>query len=75
MKQYCSVCSNAIDEGADPPYGWLIYCTAKKAYVSGRNVTKPNKCSFFDADSSAELKAMAEDPTEDNVTENQISLF
>lgn len=75
MKKYCRICINAIDEGENQVCGPIIFCTAKKSFVTGKNVTKPNKCLFFDADSSAELEAMAEAPAEDNVTENQISLF
>lgn len=75
MKQCCSVCFNAIDEGENPVCGQLIYCTAKMAFVSGRKVTKPNKCLFFNADSSKELEAMAKELEEDTITENQISLF
>lgn len=75
MKQCCLICTNSIDHGDDHPLGRLIYCTAKQRFRSGRHATHPNHCTKFESDASATLEAMAEDPAEDTITDNQISLF
>lgn len=75
MKKCCSNCLNAHEEGESPLCGRIIFCAAKKSFVTGRNVTKPNKCPNYCSSASQESEPMADEPAEDRITENQISLF
>lgn len=79
MKQYCRYCAFACPHDDD----W-IWCTEKKKFRSGSQVTSPNKCPQFafcsiDAlNPDHEYKPREEKPVEeaqDTITENQISLF
>lgn len=81
MKQYCRYCAFACPHDDD----W-IWCTEKKKFRSGSQVTSPNNCPQFSFCSIDALnpdheytprkeKEKPVEVAEDNVTENQISLF
>lgn len=79
MNQYCRYCSNAYLQDDD-----LIWCEPKDEIRSGREITRINKCPHFDFNPIDVLdqervyrprEKRKPIPTEDNLTENQISLF
>ena len=79
MNQYCRYCSNAYLQGDD-----LIWCGPKDEIRAGREITRINKCPYFDFNP---IDVLDQDrvyrprekrqpiPAEDSITDNQISLF